>query len=332
MSPIYLFVLPPLPRRPGKRFLENLRTLDWLGAVLTAGLYVSFTMAFGFGGSVYEWHDGRVVALIVVFGVLTVIFSVTQGYSVFTTKIDRLFPCEFLRDPQLILLYVCMSCGGAALFVSVYYIPLYFLFVHGDTGTEAAVRLLPFICFYVATILTCGALMSRTGYHMVWYLFSGVFMTCGGATMHAVRYDTPASKIYGYSVLLGLGMTTTQAGYAAGPLLVKPERVAEVIQYLNYSQGSSQLIGLAIASCIFQSLGFSRLQAVLEGKGYSDGEIRAAIAGAHSEVLQSMSPELRDRAVDAIVRTIGDVWAMVIAAGALWTGCSLLLTRKRFLA
>lgn len=306
--------------------------MDWVGAILNAGLYVSFTIAFGFGGSVWKWHDGRVVASIVVFGILTIIFCVTQRYTVFTTEIDRLFPCEFLRNPQLILLYVCMACGGAALFISVYYIPLYFLFVHGDTGTEAAVRLLPFICFYVATILTCGALMGRTGYHMLWYLASGIFMTCGGATMSTVHYNTPASNIYGYAVLLGLGMTTTQAGYAVGPLLVEPNRVAEVIQYLNISQGSSQLIGLALASCILQSTGFSRLQNVLEGKGYSDEQIQAAIAGARSDVLENMGPVLRARAVGAIVRTIDDVWVMVIAAGALWTICSLFLTRKRFLA
>lgn len=305
--------------------------MDWVGAILNAGLYVSFTIAFGFGGSVWNWHDGRVVASIVVFGILTIIFCVTQRYTVFTTEIDRLFPCEFLRSPQLILLYICMACGGAALFISVYYIPLYFLFVHGDTGTEAAVRLLPFICFYVATILTCGALMGRTGYHMIWYLASGIFMTCGGATMSTVHYNTPASNIYGYAILLGLGMTTTQAGYAVGPLLVEPNRVAEVIQYLNISQGSSQLIGLALASCIFQSTGFSRLQNVLEEKGYSDEQIQAAIAGARSDMLENMGPELRARAVGAIVRTIGDVWVMVIAAGALWTICSLFLTRKRFL-
>ncbi|PYI03845.1 MFS general substrate transporter [Aspergillus sclerotiicarbonarius CBS 121057] len=331
MSPIYLFVLPPLPRRPGMPFLENVRSLDWLGIILTAGLYVSFTMAFSFAGSIWAWNDGRVIALLVVFGVVTIIFCVTQRYSILTNPTDRIFPCEFLRNPQLVLLYVCMACGGAALFISVYYIPLYFLFVHGDSGTQAAVRLLPFICFYVATILFCGAVMIRTGWHNLWYLLSGICMTCGGVTMYTVKYDTSASNIYGYAVLLGLGMTTTQAGYSVGPLLVPADRVAELIQYMNISQGSSQLIGLAIASCIFQNLGFSRLKEVLANTDYSDSQIQAAIAGARSQLLQEVSPELRTRCVDAIVTTIDDVWVMVIAAGALWTLCSVFLTRRRFI-
>ncbi|KAL4919167.1 MFS general substrate transporter [Aspergillus aurantiobrunneus] len=331
MAPIYLFALPSLPRHPDLPFLDKFLSLDWLGIILNAGLYVAFTLAFTFAGAVWEWNDGRVIALIVVFAVLTLVFCMTQRYSFLTNRLNRIFPCEFLCNPQLILLYICMACGGAALFVTVYYIPLYFLFVHGDTGTEAAVRLLPFICIYVATILTCGAVMGRTGYHSLWYLFSGICMTCGGATMHTVRYDTPAAKVYGYSILLGFGMTTTQAGYAVGAVLVQPDRVSELIQYMNISQGSSQMIGLAIASCLFQSLGFRRLHNILGDGEYSNTDIRAALAGARSELLQTVTPEVRAQCVDAIVKTIGDVWTMVIAAGALWTLCSLFLARMRFI-
>ncbi|KAF2836213.1 MFS general substrate transporter [Patellaria atrata CBS 101060] len=330
MSPIYLFLLPSLPRHPGTTFTQKLKGLDWLGTVLTGGLYVSFTLAFTFGGAIWDWDDARVIALIVLFIIFTIVFAVTQYYSVFTNKMDRLFPCEFLRDPQLILLYVCMACGGAALFVSIYYIPLYFLFVHGDSGTEAAVRLLPFICFYVATILACGAFMGRVGYHWLWYLISGLFMTAGGTTMYTVNADTAAANIYGYTTLVGLGMATTQAGYAVGPLLVRPERVAELIQFLNISQGSSQLIGLAIAGSMFQSITFAGLQDVLRGTGYPDSEIRAAIAGARSDILQNANPELRARCIDVIVRSIRNAWVLVITAGALWTVCSCFLTKRRF--
>lgn len=331
ICPIYLFLIPPLPREESTTFWQKSKALDWLGTLLTAGLYVSFTLAFSFGGAIWQWSDGRVIALIVVFGFTTIAFSLTQYYSVMTNETDRLFPCEFVGNPQLVLLYICMACGGASLFISIYYIPLYFLFVHGDSGTQAAVRLLPFICFYVFTILVCGATMGRTGYHMVWYTVSGLFLTCGGATMYTVTADTTPAHIYGYAVLLGIGMACTQAGYALAPLLVKPDRVAEAIQFLNISQGSSQLIGLTIASAIFQSITYSGLQRVLAGTDYPDKEIRAAIAGAKSTVLETATPELRARCIDVIVHSIGKAWILVITAGALWTVCSIFLSRKRFL-
>ncbi|XXG95742.1 hypothetical protein Hte_002012 [Hypoxylon texense] len=330
MSPIYLFLLPSIPRKEGMPIMEKVKSLDWLGIILTAGMYCCFTVAFTSGGAVWDWNDDRTIALIVVFGVCAIAFGVTQARALFTNKIDRLFPCDFLRDPQLVLLYVIMAgSGGASLFICVYYIPLYYLFVYGLTGTQAAVRLLPYICCYVFSILVCGATMRKTGYRIIWFVFSGVLLTAGSAAMHTVTVDTSNANIAGYTVLLGLGMTTSQASYAVGNLLVEPKRASELIQFLNISQGSSQLIGLAIASAIFQSKAFAGIQQVL-GPGYSDEQIRAAIAGARSEVLASAAPEIRDRCIDVIVSVIGDVWILVIAAGALCTLSSCFLKHERF--
>lgn len=297
---------------------------------LTAVLYVSFTIAFTFGGVIWEWSYAGTSACIVIFGAATLAFAVSQGLNILTTPIDRLFPCEFLRDPQLVLLYVLMACGGASLFVSVYYIPLYFLFVYGDTGVEAAVRLLPYVAFYVATILFCGAAMARVGYHWAWFLLSGLFLTAGASVMYTVQAHSPLSLIIGASVILGLGMMTSQAGYAVGNLLVVPSRRSELIQFLNISQGQSQLIGLVIASAIFQTRTFAGLQAIL-GDDHSEGEIRAALSGARSEVLQNASEEVREECIEVIVQSIGEAWILVIAAGAMYTLCSLFLTKTRYI-
>ncbi|KAK7429969.1 hypothetical protein QQZ08_003591 [Neonectria magnoliae] len=329
-SPIYLFALPSLPRQPDSSFTEKVKKLDWLGIVLTAALYACFVCAFTFGGPGWAWSDARFIVLVILFILFLAAFVVTQHYAVLTTKADRLFPCEFVGDLQLVVLYIAMACGGAALFVAVYYIPLYFLFVHGDTGTEAAVRLLPFICFYVTAILGCGYAMPRTGYHMVYYLVSGILLTAGGAAMYTIKADSPASYTYGFSALIGFGLTVSQAGYAVAGRLVEPDRMADVIQFLNISQGQSQMLGLAIASAIFQSKAFDGMKEALDGQGFSTEEIRAAIAGSQSKVLESIGPELRERCLDVLVETIADIWIMVIAAGALLTICACFLSRKRF--
>ncbi|KAK3314412.1 major facilitator superfamily domain-containing protein [Apodospora peruviana] len=330
-APIYVFLLPSLPKRPDTTWTQKLRGLDWLGIALSAGLWICFTLAFSFGGIIWAWDDGRTIALIVLFGTFTICLVATQYFSLFTNKIDRIFPCDLLTNPQLIIQYICLAAGGgASMFVSVYYIPLYFLFVYGDSGTQAAVRLLPFICFYVAGVLLCGAILGRTGYHILWYITAGLCLTAGGAAMYTVRVHTPTANIIGYSVLLGVGQVTSMAPYNLVNLLVRSDRAAEAIQFLNIAQGSSQLMGLAVASLIFQTGTFSGLKAVFDGIGYTDEEIRAAVAGARSAVLQQASPELRDRAMEVIVHNINNVWLMVVAAGALHTVCSMFLTRTRF--
>jgi hypothetical protein len=330
MSPIYIFVLPSFPLHTDRNFIQKLRALDWIGIVLTAAFYLCFVLAFTFGGSIWAWNDGRVIALIVLFVSFTLCFAISQRVALFTTKDDRIFPCDLLLNPQLVLLYVCMACGGAALFVSVYYIPLYFLFVHGDSGVQAAVRLLPFICVYVTSIMVCGYVMPRVGYHMVWYSVSGVLLICGGAAMLTVKADSPPAQVYGISVLVALGLTVSQASYSVAASITDPDRGADVIQFLNISQGQSQLLGLVIASSIYQSTALHGMEAVLRETRFSTSMIQTAITGAKSAILEELSPDLRAKCIDVIVKSIGYDWILVVAAGALQTICALFLNKKRF--
>ncbi|CRG92308.1 Putative HC-toxin efflux carrier TOXA [Talaromyces islandicus] len=171
-------------------------------------------------------------------------------------------------------------------------IPLYFLYVDGATGTEAAVRLLPFVICYIFSILFCGAVMRHTGWHIIWFLVTGALMTASGATMYAILdIDTPKAQLYGISAVLGFGFSTSMSAYALAPHMVSDDQVPFVIQLLTISQGQGQLIGLAIASAIFQNKSLAGLNAILNGHGFSEEQISAAISGAKSVVLQSVDSQ-----------------------------------------
>jgi hypothetical protein len=142
--------------------------------------------------------------------------------------------------------------------------------------------------------------------------------------------DTSPANVYGYSILLGLGMTTTQAAYAVGPAIVTPDRVAECLQFMNIGQGQSQLLGLAIASAIFQTKTLSGLTSLLADKGYSQADIQGAVAGAQSTLMERLPPALKTAALKVIVSSISDVYVMAISAGALYVVASCLLPRRRF--
>lgn len=326
---MYLFSLPSLPQKSGETLWDKVKGLDWLGIILSIGMYTSFVVAFAFGGVIWPWSDPRFIALIIVFAILLAAFATTQHFAVFTDKIERLYPCEFLADPRLILINVAMSAPNAALFIATYYIPLYFQFVHGDSGTQAAVRLLPFVAFFVTSIMICGYALPRSGKHWLWFLGAGIILTVGGATMYTVEADTPAGHTYGFSVLLGLGLATIMAPYSMVPYMVKPDRIPEAIQFLNNAQGQSQMMGLVIASAIFQSKALIGVRGVLEGDSYTDTQIRDAVGGAHSETFQQLSEELRNRCIDVIVRVIQDEWLLVVVGGAVTAICGAMMPVMR---
>lgn len=184
--PVYLFVLPsvdPLadaasPRR-GPTLRERLRHFDLLGTVLLAGSTICLIMAINFGGVLYPWGAGAIVALFVVGGLLLAAFAAQQRLSLLTTPADRIFPAPLLAGRESALLFVSTICSNAAALVPIYYIPLYFQFTRGDSALQAAVRLLPLIILFGAANLVQGVLLLRVGYYWPWFFAGGALALAG---------------------------------------------------------------------------------------------------------------------------------------------------------
>ena len=317
-SPVYLFVLKPFQPQPNIRLGEKIKHIDWIGVVLNAALYVAFVMTFTFGGIIYAWNDGRTIALFVVFGVILILFALQQGTAFLTTKERRLFPVDFLKRRTMILLYIATSAGATGLFVPIYYIPLYFSFVHNDSGMMAAVRLLPFICILIFATMVNGALMPKFGFYQPWYIVSGIFLVVSGSLMYSlVDVSTPNSTIYGFSVLMAIGAgVSQQAAYSIAPAKVGPNRASDAVGFINVAQIGAIVIALTINGSIFQNIGFQHISQALAGLDFSSEEIRAALAGAKSTVFTNVTPEVRQAVIEGIVKAIGDGWILVIVAGA----------------
>jgi hypothetical protein len=347
--PVYIFVLDSYQPQPNVSFGEKLKHIDWVGVVLNAAVYCTFVMVFTFGGATWAWNDGRTIALFVVFGVVLMAFVVTQYFSFLTTPANRLFPGDFLRHRSLILLYISQACAATSLFIPIYCkpssscpfphlpvnppldIPVFFQFTRGDSGVEAAVRLLPFIIITIFCTMLNGALMPKVGYYMPFFFISSVFITIGGAVMYAtVTPSTSNATIYGYSVLMAIGAgLSQQAAYSVAPAKVAPNRVPDAVGFINAAQIGAIVIALTITSTVFQNMGYRHVAAALKGLDFTSSDIHAALAGAKSAVFASAPEEVKAKVVEGIVKAISDGYILVIVAGAFGLVCSLFLKREK---
>lgn len=148
-SPIYIFGIRSLQLGPAVSFAEKLRKIDWLGAFFNIAIYVTFVMALTFAGASWTWDSVGTILCLVLCGICLVGFVITQRLSTLTTHNLRIFPGDFLKRRSFLLMYVSMSAATTTLAIPIYYIPIYFNFVHGDSSLDAAVRLLPLICVMV---------------------------------------------------------------------------------------------------------------------------------------------------------------------------------------
>ena len=160
-------------------------------------------------------------------------------------------------------------------------------------------------------------------------------MTLGGALMFSINIDSPAANIYGYSVLLAIGSGLTfQAGYTIASIKASQKGwsgtdVQSAVSLQNISQIGGTLMSLLICGQIFQSLAARNLERALAGQGFSDADIRGAVAGTQSQLFKELSPELALRATDAITEGMRNVYALSMAAGALSLVCALLMKKER---
>lgn len=96
--PVYIFLVPSKDPRPELPWmsLQRVRSVDGVGFILLDGIFVSLLMGINFGGLIYPWNSGSVIALFVVAGVLIVVFVIQQTWILGTTLEARSFPLQFL--------------------------------------------------------------------------------------------------------------------------------------------------------------------------------------------------------------------------------------------
>jgi len=321
-------MLPNKDPRPGVSLMDRAREMDYFGGVVTIGAFVSGVMAVSFGGITYPWNSGKIIGLFVCSGVLFIILGVQQVNTIFTTTSRRIFPIEFFKSRTILILFCMTAAGGTAVFIPIYMIPIFFQFTRNDSALEAGVRLLPLIFLMIFAVITNGAVMSAFGYYMPWYAAGGILTVIGGALMYTVDTDSSISRVYGYSVLIGLGTGMfAQASFSVAQAIVEPDKVAQAVGFITCAQVSGVTIALAIANSVFLNKSQTGIEKILPGVPVA--EIQAAIAGAGSSFVNGLSDTVKEEVLKAIVNAMSKTYILVITAGSLVTVLSLAMKRER---
>ena len=329
-APIYIFYFPRSDPQPTLSAKAKWKKVDLVGSFLMAALISLLMVVLSFAGSTWNWQSGGTIALWVLFGLSLIAFAFQQIFTIFTTEEHRLFPIQFLKSRSLILIYFGTSAAGAGLFMTIYYVPLFFQFTKGDTAIEAAVRLLPFVIVAIFCIMLSGAVLPKFPWYNVWYLISGVFIIIGSSLMFTVTQTTHPAAIYGFEIIIAIGTgLSCQIGYSLAPVMVKPHEIPHAIGFINVAQIGGVAIALSISGSIFQNLGFRRLQHALAPYNLAESEIRSALAGSQSAIFNHGSDEVKTLALGSVAGTISSLYGLLIAAGVLMVVSAFLMRRER---
>ncbi|TVY85172.1 MFS thioclapurine efflux transporter [Lachnellula suecica] len=246
---VCLFVNTPLEEKVRlMSWGEKMKRFDLPGTILLTASLVCIILALQLGGSVYPWSNGRVVALLVVSGVLFVVFLAVQVFI----PSQRSFPRPLIRNRNVAFaaLYSGFISGG--MFIPVTYLPVWFQAVRNASALRSGVMITPLIASFVVMAAISGGITQSIGYYNPAMIFGVVLSAIGGGLLSTFKINMSSSKWIGYQVLYGFG---AGAGVPPPMLVIQTVLVTEDVplgvSLVNLVQMLWASIVVAIAQSVF---------------------------------------------------------------------------------
>ncbi|KAF9730589.1 MFS sugar transporter [Paraphaeosphaeria minitans] len=201
------FIVPffKIKRRNAKlnaTLFEQVKKFDLEGSALFLPAIICLLLALQWGGSKYEWKNGRIIALLVIAALLIIGFLAIQVWK----QEDATVPPRVFKNRTVWGSALFTAMLGAAFFVMVYYIPIWFQAVKGVSATKSGIMNLPIILGLVIISMIAGAAVTVLGYYTPFMLLSSVLMSIGAGLLTTFETDSNSAKWIGYQSIFGAGV------------------------------------------------------------------------------------------------------------------------------
>lgn len=192
----------PDATQPSQTWRQRLMHFDPIGTLLFMPAVICLLLALQWGGTEYAWGSGRIVALLVVFGVLIAAWLYVQyRQQDLATVPPRIIGKRTVWSGSLY-----SFCVGGAFLSAVYFIPIWFQSVKGATAVESGVMNLPMLLAVVIMSVVAGGAVTYWGYYAPFMLLGTLLTSVGFGLISTWTQDTDRPIWIGYQVLAGAGV------------------------------------------------------------------------------------------------------------------------------
>ncbi|KAJ7197976.1 major facilitator superfamily domain-containing protein [Mycena pura] len=242
---IFLFKMPhrDVENRPAS-FMERVKLFDPLGTLFLIPAIVSLLLALQWGGSKYPWSSGRIIALLVVFGILIFIFIAIQ----FWKQDEATVPPRILKQRSIWSGAFYSFCLSAVFFILSFYLPIWFQAIHGVSAVHSGIDNLPLILSLVVGSLLAGGLITRIGYYAPFMIAGSVVAAVGTGLVSTFTTTSNHRRWIPFQVICGFGIGIGQQQSLLAAQTVLNQR--------DVPTGTSIIMfGTTIGGAIFISIG-----------------------------------------------------------------------------
>lgn len=209
------------PNRESLSVFQQIKRLDPVGIFFLVPSIVCLVLALQWGGTTYAWSDGRIIGLLVTFGVL---------FAGFLT-VETLMPETAMAPPRVLLnrsvfgslLFTFLNYG--AVMAIAYYLAIWFQVAKGLSAMHAGINTIPMVLAMVVASILSAKITQRIGYYVPAMIVCAILSSIGAGLLSTMTRFSDHSYWIGYQVLFGLGLGCggQQASLAAQAVLPKKD-------------------------------------------------------------------------------------------------------------
>ncbi|PKS07252.1 hypothetical protein jhhlp_005854 [Lomentospora prolificans] len=238
----------------------KIRQLDFVGMAAFIPSIVCLLLALQWGGVEYAWNAGVIIALFVVAAVLFIAFCVIQVLLPDTATVPPRVVTACRTMPAATMISFCC---GAHMMVLVYFLPIWFQAILGDTAVQSGIKTLPLVLALLVAGGLSGGLISKFGPYLPCLLIGLLFSVAGCACMMTFTPDSGSKEWIGYQVLYGLGLGFSfQVPNLAAQTVLPHRDVAIGTALMIFGQQIGGSVFITVGQSIFTSELLKRLSGI----------------------------------------------------------------------
>ncbi|KAK1055555.1 hypothetical protein LTR74_015579 [Friedmanniomyces endolithicus] len=230
--------------------MQQLRRIDWIGGILFIGSTTGFLIPLTWGGTMYPWTSWRTLVPLLVSAAGLVAFVVwEERYAR-----EPLIRTSVTKSRTVAVTYLGDFLQGLLLWCNLYFMPLYFQAVMGDTPIKSAIDLFPSTFTVAPAAIVTGAMITKFGVYC-WAIWSGwVLVTVGFAarTVFNVHTPIPVWVIINLINGVGLGMLYPSLSFAVQAAVPNKDQ-AYGVSLFTFFRAAGQCVGVAVGGTIFSN-------------------------------------------------------------------------------
>ncbi|KAF7333853.1 Major facilitator superfamily transporter [Mycena venus] len=198
---LFFFDPPVCQRQESMRLVDWIQQFDPVSTAIFVPAVICLLLALQWGGSKYPWHNGRIIALFVLFGVLIPIFIFIQvRKGELATVSPRILKRSIVASAWFSL------CLGSSFFIIVYFLPIWFQTIKEVSALKSGIDNLPMILSLFIGSLIAGVAVTAIGYYTPFMILSSILTAVGVGLISTFSIGTTHTHWIGYQIIYGLGV------------------------------------------------------------------------------------------------------------------------------